>query len=347
VAITGATGSGYTVPSTATAQSNDGDSYFVIVYNSYGSAVSVRAGLTVGDGVSIQLTGQPQTVYVPVNSLASFSVAATCGGCIPAYKWYLADPGSATFTALSDGAVSSGNLSGATISGSATPSVTLQNLPATASGAIVYALVTSTTDGSTPVTGTNPLMSSTAGLFVGSLPTIGNPAAGEGLCNYNSVNWVLNGLIYGKSSGGTVPGDIPYQDTSGCTIQVTSSASNATFLQSSVFWPTLIPTASFSVSFTATISQSSGVPGDGFTMILADPSQGATTASIGMSGEGLGAAGIPGIVVGVDVFQDGNDNGGAPQYTCTTDNVSNGACDPITVPYLGVGQSATSLWENP
>ena len=342
VAISGATNSSYTVPTTATAQSNDGDSYFVIVSNSYGSAVSVRAGLAVGSGILLQLTGQPETQYVPVNSLATFSVTASCSGCIPAYKWYLANSGSSTFTALSDGAVSTGNLSGATISGSATSYVTLQNLPATASGSVLYAVVTSTSDGSTQIAGTNPLTSNTAGLFVGSLTTVGNPATGQGLCNFNSVNWVLNGTSNGIPSVG-----VPSQDTGACTIQMTTDGG---FETAAVYWPTLIPTASFSVSFTATVSayadNNTPGPGDGFTLIFADPSKGATTATLGRYGQGMGAAGIPATVVGVDIFQDGNDNGGALTNTCTA-NLANGACDPLTVPYLAIGQTATNLWENP
>ena len=224
MAISGATDSSYTVPTTATAQSNDGDSYFVVVSNTYGTAVSIRAGLAVGSGIVLQLTGQPQTQSVPVNAVATYSVSATCTGCTPAYKWYLANPGSSTFTALADGAVSTGNLTGATISGSATSYVTLQNLPATASGSILYVLVTSTSDGSTQIVGTNPVMSNTAGLFVGSLTTVGNPAAGKGLCNYNSVNWALNGTSFQppQNTAGTTSGDAPYQDTSGCTVQLTT-----------------------------------------------------------------------------------------------------------------------------
>ena len=81
-------------------------------------------------------------------------------------------------------------------------------------------------------------------------------------------------------------------------------------------------------------------------MILADPAKGATTTTLGLYGEGLGAVGIPGTVVAVDVFQDGNDNLGAAQYSCTQ-NVSTGACDPTAVPYVAVGPTAPSLWENP
>jgi hypothetical protein len=335
-AISGATTSTYTVPSADTAQSNDGDNYYVIVSNGYGTALSNRAMLAVGEGVSMNITGQPATEYIPVDSLATYSVTASCSGCVPAYQWYWYAPGATTPTALTNGAVASGDLDGATVSGSTTSSVTVQNVPGTASGGIFYAVVTSTSDGSTQIPGTNPLSSNDAGLFVGSLSSIGNPTPGNGLCN-STTNWVLNG-----TSPGTVAGDVPYQDTSACTIELTNNSGDE---RASVYWPTLIPTASFTVSFTATMS-SGTTPADGFTLVLADPSQGATTASMGNLGEGLGAAGIPGFVVGWDTYQNGNDNGGALQNDCSA-NALNGACDPITVPYMAVGASTGNLWENP
>jgi len=345
VAVTNATNSSYIVPDTETAQSNDGDSYYVIVSNGYGTAVSTRAVLAVGAGIQVQITGQPQTQYIPVNSLASFSVTATCTACTPAYQWYWAAPGSTTFNALSNGAVSSGDLNGATVSGSATSSLTLQNVPVTATAAIFYAVVTSTSDGTTQISGTNPLTSSTAGLFVGSLGTIGDPTSGDGLCNYNSVNWVLNGTKNGVASAGTVLGDVPYQNTGTCTIEMTNNLATEI---AAVYWPTLISTAKFTVSYTVAIAHTSA-PADGFTMILADPSQGATTATMGRSGEGLGANGIPGFVLGFDTYQNGNDDGGALSNTCPqyTGDITNEACDPITVPYMAVGPGATNLWENP
>ena len=335
-AISGATSSTYTVPSSDTAQSNDGDNYYVIVSNGYGTALSVRAMLTVGEGISMNISGQPITEYIPVDTLASFSVTATCTGCIPAYQWYWYAPGSTTATALTDGAVSSGDLDGATISGSATSSVTLQNVPSTASGGIFYVVVTSTSDGSTQIPGTNPLTSNTAGLFVNSLGSIGDPTPGSGLCNSTS-NWVLNG-----TNPGTVAGDVPYQDTTACSIEMTNNSGDE---RASVYWPTLISTANFTVSFTVTMS-SGATPADGFTMVLADPSQGATIGSIGTLGEGLGAAGIPGFVIGWDTYQNGNDDGGALQNNCSA-NTENGACDPITVPYVAAGSGAPDLWENP
>ncbi len=327
IAVSGATSSTYTVPSSETAQSNDGDNYYVIVQNGYGTAQSVNAPLAVGAGILLQVTGEPQTVYIASGSLASFNVTATCTGCIAAYQWYWGAPGSTSFTALTDGAVSSGALNGTTVSGSTTSSLTLESVPTSASGSVFYVVVTSTTDGTTPISGTNPINSSNAAMFVGSLGTVSN------LC---STNWVLNG-----NGPGNVPGDVPYQDTTNCTIELTNDLGNE---HAAVYWPTLVSTSKFTVNFTVTIAAGSS-PADGFTMILADPSQGATTASVGRTGEGLGAAGIPGFVLGFDTYQNGNDDGGPLQNTCGAN--TNGACDPITVPYMAVGHSATNLWENP
>jgi hypothetical protein len=338
VMVSGATSSTYTVPDTRTAQSDDGDNYYVIVENAYGSAVSTRALLAVGEGIQLQLTGEPQTEYVADNSLASFSVTASCTGCIPAYQWYWSAPGTNTFTALSNGSLSSGALDGATVSGSTTSSLTLNSVPSTATASLFYVVVTSTSDGSTQVSGTNPLASSTAGLFVGSLGTIGNGTAGDGLCNNSSTStdWVLNGTTPGYSSG-----DVPYQNTAACTIELTNDQGGE---HAAVYWPTLISSAKFTVSFTAVLS-AGGSPADGFTMVLADPSQGATTASIGLLGEGLGANGIPGFVLAFDTYQNGDIETHTP--TSCISAPPSPPCDPMTVPYMAVGQGASALWENP
>ncbi|MGA3092572.1 MAG: immunoglobulin domain-containing protein [Terriglobales bacterium] len=328
VAVSGATSSTYTVPASETAQSNDGDNYYVVVENAYGTAQSVDAPLAIGNGILLQVTGQPQTVYVAAGSLASFTVTATCTGCIPAYQWYWSAPGSTSFTALADGAISSGTLNGATVGGATTSSLTLESVPSSASGSIFYAVVTSTSDGTTQIIGTNPISSNNAAMFVGSLGSINN------LC---SNTWVLNGNTPGYTSG-----DVPYQNTTNCTIELTNDQGNE---HAAIYWPTLISTAKFTVNFTVTIAAGSN-PADGFTMILADPSQGATTSSMGATGEGLGARGIPGFVLGFDTYQNGDIETGSHPGSCTNSN-PNGACDPMTVPYMAVGQGATNLWENP
>jgi hypothetical protein len=334
VLISNATSSSYTVPSSETTQSNDGDNYYVVVMNQYGTAVSSRVVLAVGAGIVLQIIAEPQTDYVGANALASFSTTATCTGCIPAYQWYWYAPGSTTVTALSNGALSSGTLSGATVEGATTSSITLENAPTTASGAVFYVIVTSTSNGTTQISGTNSLTSSTAGLFVGSLGAIGNTTAGDGLCNSTSANWVLNGTTPGTSNG-----DVPYQNTSACTMELTNDEGTE---HAAVYWPTLISTAKFTVSFTVAISATNGNPADGFTMVLANPSQGATTASLGGTGEGMGADGIPGFVLGFDTFQNGNAQG---DPGCMYNTVV--PCDPTAVPYMAVGQGATNLWENP
>jgi hypothetical protein len=376
VLITGATGSSYTVPTNMTTQANDGDNYYVVVTGSngdtassqiiYGSAVSSRANLAVGPGIQLQITAEPQTDYVPVGSVASFSVGATCTGCIPEYQWYWFPPNSTTAVPLSDGAVSSGLLTGSTVVGSATSSLSLGTVPVGASAGIFYVVVKSTSDGSTQNTGTNPLTSSTAGLFVGSLGSIGDTTPGEGLCNTSGELWTLNGFTGnttdGAASGGTSttstesPKGVPSQDitngtgTSGCMIEMTDDKGSES---ASVYWPTLISTANFSVSYTVTLSNvAAGTPADGFSMILADPSQGATTSMRGLAGEGLGASGIPGFVLGFDMFQNGNLQGyvssANPPTPCSNPNGDLATpCDPTTVPYMAVGPGATALWENP
>jgi hypothetical protein len=142
---------------------------------------------------------------------------------------------------------------------------------------------------------------------------------------------VLNGTNPGKSSG-----DVPYQNTSACTIEMTNDGGSE---HASIYWPTLISTAKFTVNFTVALA-ATDTPADGFTMVLADPSQGATTASVGLLGEGLGANGIPGFVLGFDTYQNGDLE---TNPSCS----QNPPCDPMTVPYMAVGQGASNLWENP
>jgi hypothetical protein len=209
-------------------------------------------------------------------------------------------------------------------------------VPTTASASSFYAVATSTIDGTSQIIGTNALSSTTAGLFVGSLGTVGNQITGDGLCNSLNANWVLNG-----NTPGTVSGNVPYQNTTACTIELTNNQNSE---HAAVYWPELISTAKFSVAFTVNMVATS-TPADGFTLVLADPSQGATTASLGITGEGLGASGIPGFVLGFDTYQNGD---ATTTTSCTYNNKgTTTACDPVAVPYMAVGQGATALWENP
>ena len=123
--------------------------------------------------------------------------------------------------------------------------------------------------------------------------------------------------------------------------------------QASIFWPTLISTAKFSVSLTVQISKASAStgnpPADGFTLLLADPSAGATSTSVGVVGNGIGAAGIPGFVLAFDTYQDGNlATNSSCTYPYTYNSVTyDTSCDPTYVPYLGVGRGEPKMWETP
>jgi hypothetical protein len=150
VALPGATSTSYTVPATATLQSNDQDAYYVIVSNPYGQAVSLQAKLTVGAGIQIAIANEPVTAYANTGAPASFSVKATSTAPLT-YQWYVAPPGSSTFTSIS----------GATAATYTIPSTTLIQ-----SGSVFYVTVSNGT--------TAAVTSTSAGLFVGPLAGINN-----------------------------------------------------------------------------------------------------------------------------------------------------------------------------
>jgi Immunoglobulin I-set domain len=273
--ISGATSASYSVPTSATTTSNDQDAYYVIVSNNYGQAVSQPATLAVGNGILLQITGQPVTQYVDVGAPATYQVTAVSN--LPlTYQWYEAAPGSSTFTA---------------ITGATSSTYTLGSAASADSGSVFYVVVSNGT--------TSSVTSSSAGLFVG--PLMGVPD----LCN---SNW--------SAVGDAVAG-------SGCTFQLTAATNDQ---QGEIVWPNLISTGDIQLSFTMTLSNPSAPPADGFTMVLGDPSLGATLTSVGLPGMGLGAEGIPGTVFGFDTYH----NSGDPP-----------------VPYVGVGRGEAALFENP
>jgi len=153
VAVAGAASDSYTVPSSATAVSDDQNQYYVVVTNAYGQAVSQPATLAVGSGILI--TQQPVTQYVDVGSSATFQVTAVSN--LPlTYQWYEAAPGSATFTA---------------IPGATSPTYTSGPADSTDSGSVLYVVVSNGVTAS--------VTSVSAGLFVGALQAIPN------LCDSN------------------------------------------------------------------------------------------------------------------------------------------------------------------
>lgn len=177
------------------------------------------------------------------------------------------------------------------ISGATGATYTQASTATTDSGSVFHVVVSNGSSAS--------VTSSSASLFVGALTSIGNLCSG----------WLPRGSALAPSAS--------------CTVQLTPATA---FQSGEIVWPNLISTGNLQLSFTFTTSDSSTPPADGYAMTLGDPSLGATTNSIGLNGGGLGAQGIPGVVVAFDDYHDLNDP---------------------PVPYVAVGRGETNLWENP
>jgi hypothetical protein len=236
----------------------------------------------------VLITSQPQTQYVGVGDTAVYSVGAMCNGCTLNYQWYV---------------IPLGSTSASPVSGATSSALEIADALSSQSGSVYYVVVGSSLN-SQSVTSQN------AGLFVGSLGAV------AGTCGNVGNGWQLNyDAVEINETVNTV---------STCGIRLVPDSYGA---EGSIFWPTPISTAKFSASFTVGIT-STTFPADGFTMVLADPTLGASKYSMGAAGGGLGADGIPGFVLGFDTY-------------------FNSGTDPCQPPYLGVGQGASNLWENP
>src|SRR5271166_970548 len=177
------------------------------------------------------------------------------------------------------------------IDGAINSTYTLPSAAATDNGDVFYVVVSNGV--------TSSVTSNSAGLFVG--PLSGVPD----LCN---TSWSALGNAVAQP---------------GCSFQLVPAANNK---HGEIVWPTLISTGNIQISFTVTLSNPSALPADGFTVLLADPSLGATPTSLGAQGMGLGAEGIPGLMFALDTYH----NAGDPQ-----------------VPYVAVGRGETALFEKP
>jgi Bacterial lectin/Immunoglobulin I-set domain len=177
------------------------------------------------------------------------------------------------------------------IAGATGATYTVDPTVSTQTGSVFYVVVSNGTTAS--------VTSDSAGLFVGPLAQVPD------LCN---SSWSALGSAVAQS---------------GCSFRLTLSTGNQ---QGEIVWPTLISTGDIQLRFTVTLSNPSAIPADGFAVVLGDPSLGATPTSLGATGMGLAAKGIPGLVFAFDTYH----NSGDP-----------------AVPYLGVGRGESALWENP
>lgn len=180
----------------------------------------------------------------------------------------------------------------AAIPGATSSSYTDPSASSTDNGAVFYVVVSNGV--------TTSVTSSSAALFVGPLSNVPN------LCN---SNWSPIGDAVAAPS---------------CSYQLTTATTDQ---HGELVWPYLISTGNIQISFSVTFSNPSALAADGFTVLLADPSLGATTTSSGAVGMGLGAKGIPGLLFELDTYH----NGG----------------EPAIVPYIAVTRGESALFENP
>jgi len=180
------------------------------------------------------------------------------------------------------------------VSGATAATYTLTGATAVESGSDLYVVVSNGI--------TSSVQSNTAALFVGPLVSA------------TSCSWDMIGTA---------------KLLDNCSYQMTAPE---TWQGGEIVWPELISTDNLQLSFTVTLSNTSPFPADGFAVVLGDPSLGATLTSVGIDGEGLGARGIPGLVLAFDDYYN--------------DDPTQWPIDP-KVPYLGVGRGENNLWESP
>jgi hypothetical protein len=309
--IPGATAASYTVPTSSTQTSNDQDVYYMVATNGYGSAVTQHATLAVDQGIQLQITGQPANQYVNPGQSATFAVTATSTASLT-YQWYMVPPGESaavqTTFALQNGTPTQtmGIANAVMIPGATGPSYTVTNTTAAQTGTVYYVVVSNGT--------TMTVYSNTAAL------TVGQPS-GITAC---ATNWNMLGT--------TTAGD--------CSFELTDGGDSE---QGEIVWPTLLSTGNMQLSFTIATSNASTPPADGFTMVLGDPSLGATLQSVGLPGEGLGAKGLPGFVLAFDDFF----NAACTGSGCFPSPYPSDPGTSSNPDYLGVGRGEPTLWEDP
>jgi hypothetical protein len=198
-AISGATSSFYTTP--ATASSDSGALFHVIVTNSVGSVTSASATLTVSSApaatVPPSITTQPVSRTVSVGQTAAFSVAAT--GTAPfSYQWFknttaISGATSSSYTTPATTASDSGTLFKAIITNSV-GSVTSAGATLTVSAAATSSLTV------------NPSSLTFGTIAIGANSTIPTTVTNSGTASVTISNVSISGAGFG--AGGVSTGQI-------------------------------------------------------------------------------------------------------------------------------------------
>src|SRR5467141_1742048 len=213
--IGGATLSTYMTP--ATAASDNGATFDVIVTNSAGSVTSASATLTVNPSSAITITTQPVSQSVTIGQTATFSVTATSGTLPLSYQWQ------------KNGA----NIAGATLSTYMTPAtVALDNgakfdvMVTNSAGSATSASATLTVSGSSAITITTQPVSQSV--------TIGQTATFSATATSGSpplsYQWQKNGANIARATlpTYTTPATVASDNGTTFNVMVTNSASSVT-----------------------------------------------------------------------------------------------------------------------
>jgi O-glycosyl hydrolase len=247
-AIGGATSASYTTPATAT--TNSGSTFQVVVSNSAGSVTSNAATLTVNAApVAPSITTQPLSQTVTAGQTATFSVVA--GGTAPlSYQWQK----------------NGTNISGATSASYTTPATTTANNGSTFQVVVTNSAGTATSNAATltvnaaavmPAITTQPLSET---VTAGQAATFSVVASGTAPLNYQ---WQENGTNIGGATSASYTTPATATTNSGSTFQVvvsnsagsvTSNAATLTVNPPSLLVSVASPASGATVSGTITVA---------------------------------------------------------------------------------------------
>jgi hypothetical protein len=345
VAISGATSSSYTTPSTSS--SNSGNTFNVIVTNSAGSVTSNAATLTVSSASPVppSIATQPGNQTVGVGQTATFSVVAT--GTAPlGYQWQQ-NTGTG-FVAIS----------GATSSSYTTPPTSSSNsgnrfnvIVTNSAGSVTSNAATLTVNSASPVPPSIATQPGNQTVTVGQTATFSVVATGTAPLSYQWQQNTGTGFVAisgATSSSYTTPPTSNSNNGNTFNVIVTNSAGSATSNAATLTVTNTPSTISYGSGFTptglslnngATITGSAALEltdGNGdearsafttipvnvqsfvttFTFLLTNPNadgftvtiQNHGTTAVGSWGGGLGYAGIPNsVAVGFQLYSAGNE----------------------------------------